>query len=358
MAKQLLGGLIGGEAIGSNGLRGWDDLGLSPVSVNGLAAVMPFETFLNKFSALAHEVDSDVGVMKREARKRLGAGSFSILPDQLSQIDTILDRLVWGTLRAPPTPLPEQPTIEPQQPTPGPAQPTPEPEQPTAEPERPMSQPEQPAVVPEQPTPGAEQPFPGPEQPSAEPEQPAPELEEKAPVGQGPEDNLHQQDQQNDDSSASIENLLGTLLNDDLEEGDSEEEMNAALQRVELLADAVTVLLKEYEKAVEHLQDLLDDQLDAAEEIREELEEQVEEFKNQVKGEQRPKKQEAAAAAAEVARAYDEAMQGFKTSLEALLEQPPTDQPASPAVQEDLAALAARIQAAAEEKLPSLVSAH
>ncbi|CDI83033.1 hypothetical protein EAH_00032330 [Eimeria acervulina] len=134
--------------------------------------------------------------------------------------------------------------------------------------------------------------------------------------------------------------------------------MLAALQRVELLADAVTVLLREYEKAVEHLQDLLDDQLDAAEEIREELEDQVKEIRDQVKTARKPMQQRAATAAAEVARAYDGALEGFKASLEALLEQPQKTQPASPTMQGDFATLAARIQAAADEKLPFLATAH
>ncbi|CDI85372.1 hypothetical protein, conserved [Eimeria praecox] len=464
-AKELLGGLIGGVAIGPNGLKGWQDLELSPVSVNGLAAVMPFDTFLNKFAALAHEVDSDVGVMKREARKRLGAGGVSILPDQLSEVDSILDRLVLGTLRAPvrrlqqtertevgsdlpsqlqvldqhvapgsppfpqkpspilqrptmptqqalgppmepahppqqtplsgqavkpdlafpshqpvptlerPTPKPEQapkpeqvapkpeqvaPKPEqvapkPEQVAPKPEQPTPKPEQPTPKPEQPTPKPEQPTPKPEQPTPKPEQPTPRPEQPIPKPELPAPE--DNVPAGQAPEDSEQQQGQQ-EDNSAALDSLLGSLLGDEPEVLDSEEEMNAALQRVELLADAVTVLLKEYEKAVEHLQDLLDDQLDAAEEIREELEDQVREMKDQVRTSLKPKQQGAAAAAAEVARAYDEAMEGFKASLEALLEEPQINQPVSPAMQEDLAALAARIQGTAEEKLPSLATVH
>ncbi|CDJ49853.1 hypothetical protein, conserved [Eimeria brunetti] len=481
-AKELLGGLIGGEAVGFNALRGWDDLGLSPVAVNGLASVMPFDTFLNKFASLAHEVDSDVGVMKTETKKRLGAGGFSILPEQLKHVDSILDRLVWGTLRAPvrrlqqtegteemrldgqphlqvgaqhmtaapwisppkptaalqhlskPTqqtleplmvpahppqqkppsipalrtnmpsppqisvPTPEQanpglerpapetglPIVEPEMPTAKPELPTselmlpiPQPDLPTSQPDTPVSEPEMtvpqpemtipemptpdpelPTPEPELPPPEPEEPVPKPEQPAFEPQHPASEPEEKAPVEQGSEENQQLQDQQKEDNSAVIDNILGALLDEELEGVDSEEEMHAALQRVELLADAVTVLLKEYEKAVEHLQDLLDDQLDAAEEIREELEDQIEEFQDQVKSARKQKKQAASAAAAEVARAYDDAMEGFKASLEALLEQPQTTQPASPAMQEELAALAARIQAAAEERLPSLVTAH
>lgn len=469
-AKELLGGLIGGEAVGPQGLRGWDDLGLSPVSVSGLAAVMPFDTFLTKFAALAHEVDSDVGVMKREARKRLGAGGVSMLPEQLSQVDNILDRLVWGTLRAPvrrlqhteatgemrhdwqphlhapaqhmthafpmaqlpnvegqnlPTPAqhrlqplvvpnhqpkqitpsnlalkpnlpppPQQAVPEPEpstrgheqspaehqvslpdhgQPSPDPVQypseleqPMFEPEQRTAEPEEPTSEPGQTTANPAQTTSEPERTTPNPEQPrfelqqpTADPQRPVlePEPEKQAPVGQDPQADQQEQNQQKEDNGNAIDTLFGAMLGNDIVGMDPEEAMQAALQRVELLADAVTVLLKEYEKAVEHLQDLLDDQLDAAEEIREELEDQVTEMKDQVKIAQKPKREGAAAAAAAVARVYDEAVEGLKASLEALLEQPEANQPTASGMQEDLAALAARIQAVVEEKLPSIVTA-
>ncbi|KAL8432589.1 hypothetical protein Efla_002821 [Eimeria flavescens] len=101
MAKRLLGGLIGGEAVAPGGVTGWDDLGLPPSTASGLASIMPFERFLGKLGGVAQEVDADVGTLKRETKRRIGAQGLSLLPDQMRQIDDLLDRLVWGSLQAP-----------------------------------------------------------------------------------------------------------------------------------------------------------------------------------------------------------------------------------------------------------------
>lgn len=433
-AKQMLGGLLGGEVAGPNGLTDWKDLGLSPAAVSGLSAAMPFDTFLNKFTSLAQEVDSGVGIMKREAKKRIGAQGFAILPDQLNQVDNILDRLVWGTLNTPvrrlqqteaadmalgePTqqitpsegankhqvPSPEEPKTEispvadaglpakeltpqvteaqvlptstpehlatpPQQvqlpsssqqeeqlqPVPDPAQAASDTEQSTLKPEQPRPEPE---TAPEQEQPSSEL-----NTPSAGTE-PLPDHAQQTTVEKSDDTQQQQQQaagsttQQAADSTTAVDDLVNALLDENVGEEDPEDAINAALQRVELLADAVTVLLSEYERAVEHLQDLLDDQLDTAEEIREELEEQVKDLKSQVTAAQQTKQEGTATAAAEVAKAYDEAMESFKASLEGLLEKPQAEQPLSPALQGDISGLAAKIEAAAEEKLPPLVSAH
>ncbi|CDJ43131.1 hypothetical protein, conserved [Eimeria tenella] len=425
-AKQLLGGLLGGEVVGPNGLTDWKDLGLSPAAVSGLSAAMPFDTFLNKFTSLAQEVDSGVGIMKREAKKRIGAQGFAILPDQLNQVDNILDRLVWGTLNTParrlqqteaaemalgePTqqitpsegsnqhqvPSPEEPKtkINPvadagppatefaPQVTEAQVPPTSTPQhlatppqqvqlpsssqqeeqlQPVPDPAQAASNTEQSTLKPEQPRPDPEKTAPEQEQPSSELKtpsagtEPVPDHAQQTTVEKS-DDTQHQQ--QTAESSTAVDDLVNALLDENVGEEDPEDAINAALQRVELLADAVTVLLNEYERAVEHLQDLLDDQLDTAEEIREELEEQVKDLKSQVTAAQQTKQEGTATAAAEVAKAYDEAMESFKASLEGLLEKPQAEQPLSPALQGDISGLAAKIEAAAEEKLPPLVSAH
>lgn len=447
--KQLLGSLLGGEAVAADGASGWESLGLAPTAVQGLAARMPFESFLSKLGLLAQEVDSDVGTLRRETKKRIGAGGFPVHADQLLKIDNILDRLVWGALQPPQRRLqqveydsklqpqqeeeevtqlqqpqqqqtlqlrtqapPAHPvTPETQQQKPGTQQQqAAEAQQQTFAARQQTSGGQQQAPGDQQQAPGSPQQAPIPQQRKPKPQQQGPGAQQQRPVPpqqqkpvspqqQGPagapdEKGPQQQspvkdgpvglppvgagdDELDSRDNDSLEDLFDALIEEDKwEKYDPEEKMNAALQRVELLADAVTVLLKEYERAVEYLQKLLEEQVEAAEDIRDEIEEQVERLKKQVGHAQAKKQQqkqqqlqkqqkrhgdadaERASAAAQLAKAYDEAMEGLKDSLEGLLQQQQQKQNVPDPVQQELGSLAAKIEAVVDEKRPSAVATH
>lgn len=378
--KHMLEGLMGGAAIAPHGASGWDELGLSPAAAKGLAGIMSFDTFLNKLGVVAQEVDADVGTLKRETKRRIGAEGFPVLPEQLLQVDGLLDRLVWGSLHAPLRRLQE-------------VEKAPETHQALQEEQQPHQQSEvqeqvanvqHQAVEAEQQVPEIQlgaaqeeasqthQEAPKAIQETAQAPQPAAAgAEEQAPeveVPTVPEQEkvaAEQQEESGEEGKGTVNNLFEALLSEEgFADETPEEQLDSALQRIELLADAVTVLLKEYEKAVEHLQKLLDEQIEAAEDIRDELEEQVMAMKQHVttahqkQQQQTGQKGAAAAAATEVARAYDEAMGGIKGSFQDLLQQAQQEQEVAPAVQQELTSMAAKIEAAAEEGLLSPVVAH
>ncbi|XP_022592381.2 uncharacterized protein LOC34624596 [Cyclospora cayetanensis] len=335
-AKHLLGGFIGGEAIAPHGVSGWGDLGLSPAAASGLAAAMPFETFLTKLGELAQEVDSEVGAMKRETKRRINAEGLHILPEQLGQVDNILNTIVWGALRPPVRRLQQNESAESES----------------------LSQdaegPKQSVDLQQEATIGAQQQIGHTQQEDEKGQPPTTESPQPSEISPTPQ---REKEKQGDDEAFS--SMMDALLQDvhlENTQDDAEEEIQAGLQRIELLADAVTVLLKEYEKAVEHLQELLEDQIDTAEEIREELHDEVKDLREKVH-EKKATHPRAATAAAEVAKAYDEAVEGLKETLEGLLQQQPTTE--LPAVlQQPIAALAAKIEAAVDEKKPSPLAAH
>ncbi|KAL8448345.1 hypothetical protein Emed_003875 [Eimeria media] len=419
-AKRLLNGLIGGEAVAPAGVSGWDDLGLSPSAASGLASIMPFDRFLGKLGAVAHEVDEDVGVLKRETKRRIGAQGLSLLPDQMRQIDGLLDRLVWGSLQAPvrrlqqvDEPIPaesqqqeaapvellpqQQPAEVQQQPTVGdvslPPQ-QPEGQQPPAVEVQPPAQAEQQPPTEEaqqQQAPQVEQPQQQPTEVKQEEPQQLEQQQQQQQVVEGeqptqqnqveaqqqPEQQQPQQPQSNkpprvpqqrppapskdddDDDEGGLDSLFELLTGGEELGGelDPEEEMDSALQRVELLADAISVLLKEYERAVEHLQKLLDEQVEAAEDMRDDIKEHLQGLKTQVNGAQQQKEQQkqqqeaAAAAATEVAKSFDKALDGLKGSLEELVQEEQQKHAVPPKAQRRLAGIASKIQAVAEERL-------
>lgn len=432
-AKQLLGSLIGGEAIAPHGASGWDDLGLSPGAAKALSGIMPFETFLSKLGILAEEVDADVGTLKRETKKRIGAEGFPVLPEQLLQVDTLLDRLVWGSLHPPvrrlqeiqnaseTQPQPQQPQQQEQQGQEQQQVPKVQPQVPKVQPQDLSVQPQISNVQPQALNVQPQVPNVQPEVSNVQPEVPEPpeagqeasegEAPQKAPLGepqasqevpeeaflaepdasqlasetvsqaqQPPSDDPQeaqepeiitsanqqkgvgeeQEEDSEEDEAATVSNLFDALLSEEgWTEETAEEQLESALQRIELLADAVTVLLKEYEKAVEHLQDLLDEQIETAEEIRDELKDQVTEMREQVATAQQEQQQKhgPTAAAKEVVKAYDEAIEGIKESLEGLLQQEQQQQGLSPTAQQELASMAPKIEAAAQERLPPPVAA-
>ncbi|KAL8434646.1 hypothetical protein ACSSS7_003044 [Eimeria intestinalis] len=422
-AKRLLNGLIGGEAVAPAGVSGWDDLGLSPSAASGLASIMPFERFLGKLGAVAHEVDEDVGVLKRETKRRIGAQGLSLLPDQMHQIDDLLDRLVWGSLQSPVRRLQavevpilaeaqtqeaasvqtlpqEQSTEVQQQPAVGdvelPAQ-QPEEQQPPTD----MVQP--PAQQPEEQQPPTEEAQEQQAQQDEEQQQQPDEVKQEEPqqlgqeqqqqqviegqqpsqqtqveMQQQPEQQEPQQPQSSkpsqvpqqlpltaykgdeDDDEEGLDSLFELLTGGQDMEGDldPEEEMDSALQRVELLADAISVLLKEYERAVEHLQKLLEEQVEAAEDMRDDIKEHFQGLKKQVVDaqqhqEQKQEHEAAAAAAAEVAKSFDNALDGLKSSLEELVQEEQQKHAVPEKARRRLAGLASKIQAVAEERLLS-----
>ncbi|KAL8443959.1 hypothetical protein Emag_005743 [Eimeria magna] len=432
MAKRLLNGLIGGEAVAPAGVSGWDDLGLSPSATSGLASIMPFDRFLGKLGAVAHEVDEDVGVLKRETKRRIGAQGLSLLPDQMRQIDDLLDRLVWGSLQAPVRRLqqvevqvpaethhqeaasvemlPQQQAagVQQQQPTLGdvklPAQQPEEQQPPAVEAQLPAQKEEQPpteaaqqqqaqqAEQQQQQTDGVKQEEPQQlgqqqqlqavegERPSQQNQVEAQQQPNEQQPQQQPNDQQPQQHQGNkpsrvpqerpstpsrddddDDDEGGLDSLFELLTGgEDLGgELDPEEEMDSALQRVELLADAISVLLKEYERAVEHLQKLLDEQVEAAEDMRDDIKEHLQGLKKQVNGAQQQKEQQqqqqeaAAAAAAEVAKSFDRALDGLKSSLEELVQEEQQKHAVPAKAQRRLAGIASKIQVVAEERLLS-----
>lgn len=359
-AKRMLGGLIGGEAIAPHGIHGWEDLGLSPAAAEGAAGVMPFQTFLQKLGLVAQEVDSDVGFLKRETKLRIRSEGIPLLPHQMSQVDALLDRLVWGSLQAPRRRLQENTDIPVDT---GAKQIEKDPH--TDVDEDQQGQQQQAEKVQKQQlghpeTVAVKQQH----QPATQEVQPQPQPEEIQP--QPRPQIVQQKEQGSDKDDASLGSLFNLLMAEEGLEGiDVNEKMDSALQRVELLADAISVLLTEYERAVEHLQDLLDEQVDAAEDIKDELEEQLKELQNQVKKKQQRQYRQAEAAAAEaaasVAKAFDEAMESLKESLEGLLKEEQEKESVPAPVQQELAALAAKIEAAAHERLlqrPAAATAH